>query len=76
MSEVLFKKYVILSRVKLLKPSVGEFLKMCSDLGIDPMALLSEVEVVNGRVKLTWDGEKLLSVVGVMLSEVRGNKHA
>ena len=76
MSEILFKKYVILSRIKVLKPSVGEFLKMCSDLGIDPMALLSEVEVEGNRVKLTWDGEKLLSVVGVMLNEVRGNKHA
>jgi len=67
LSRYMVLKYVVLSRVKLLKPTVDAFIKMCSDFGLDPTSLLSEISVEGERVELTWDGEKYLEVMARLM---------
>ena len=57
----LVRMYVILSRVKVLKPSVAEFIKMCNDVGVGPDKLIGYIDIKPGGViTVNNDGEEFL----------------
>ena len=58
---MLVRMYIILSRAKVLRPGITEFIKMCSDAGVEPSRLIGYIDIGPGGVVLVnSNGEEFL----------------